>query len=216
MENNLNILLNCDTFDYNVLLQKYNEEETESDFNLNDFKIFIEKFNKEAKEFEEKTGVPKKHFISKLNLSIFERKCTIGYCEVKDIYIFFDDDDNAIFLRDKKRISIVKKNKQKGNWLISKLDKLTIEYKNENRNIEIDKVLYLSDKFNVHKVNSFFIRSYLDCLYDIVVKFNGKYLLFFSVDNIDEYSLILTGNEDLPKIRRMIKLNKLEIKNILK
>jgi hypothetical protein len=40
--------------------------------------------------------------------------------------------------------------------------------------------------------------------------------LFFSIDNIDEYSLILNGNEDLPKIKRMIKLNKLEIKNILK
>ena len=37
-----------------------------------------------------------------------------------------------------------------------------------------------------------------------------------SIDNIDEYSLMLTGNEDLPKIKRMIKLNKVEIKNMLK
>lgn len=73
MENNLNILLNCETFDYNVLLQKYNEKESGSEFNLNEFKIFIEKFNKKANKFEEKTGVPKKYFISKLNLSIMEK-----------------------------------------------------------------------------------------------------------------------------------------------
>jgi hypothetical protein len=210
----LTTLLDCGDFDPQFLFQIY--KKYENLFDLEKFKMFIKEYIEKSSKFEEKTGIPKKYFTEKINLSIFTKKCYIGYSKVKDIFIYFDDNDNAIFLRNKKEVSKIKIEKQKGNWIIEELDKLTFDYKVKNKNQEIDPTLYLSDKFKIKKINSFFARFYLNSLYDIVVKFNDKYFLFFSIDNIDEYSFSNYINEkDLLKIKRMLKINKIQMSNYI-
>ena len=208
----LNKILDSDVFDIQTLFQLFRDND-ESDFELNKFRIFVEKYIKKSYKFEKETGIPRNYFTTKLNLSLLEKSCYNGYSKVKDIYIYFNDENDAIFLKNREEILCIKKKKQKGNWLIPELDKL-LDIGNNFKEDDIDDNLYLSDNFIVKKSYNFFVRYYLDSLYDIVVKYNNNYHLFFDIDNIDEYSFI--GETNMIKIKRMLKISKLSIKNILK
>lgn len=218
MENELDInsLLNSECFDTSYLLTKFNEGDVE--FNLENFKNFIDNYIKKATKFEDKTGIPKKHFIEKINLSLFSRKCYQGYTNVKNVYIYFDDNNDAIFLKNKKEIAKVKKKNIKGEyWLIDKLEKINIEHKPIVKDSNIDNALFLTNKFYIKKSSNFFIRYYINSLYDIVVKHDNKYHMFFDLNNIDEYSFTssnLLTNNDLLKIKRMLKIGKIGLKKI--
>lgn len=207
-------LFNFDVFDPNILFKMYNDEYEE--FNVDDFRHFISNVITDANNFENNIGIPKKYFINNINLSLLEKNY-FGYSKVKDIFIYSDDDNNIIFLKNKKIISTVKYKNQNGNWLIPKLDKLMVDYENVNTKDDIDKNLYLSKKMDVVNTHSFFIRYYLDSLYDVVVKFKNKYFLFFDIKNINEYSFLSNHikESELLKIKRMLKVNKLEINNML-
>lgn len=213
----LKTLLDCGDFDPQFLFKSYKQYNNDV-FDLDKFKNFIENYIEKSIRFEEKTGIPSKHFTEKINLSLFSRKCYLGYAKVKDIYIYFDNDGSAIFLRDKKEISKIKQKEQKGYWLIEELDKLTIDYKVKNRDPEIDSSLYLSDKFKITKTNNFFVRYYLNSLFDIIVRFKDRYFFFFTLENINEYSFLnqagIITDKDLFKIKRMLKINKIELESL--
>ena len=223
----LKTLLDCGDFDPQFLFKIYKQTEDEV-FDLKKFKYFIDNYIKKANKFEQKTGIPKKYFTEKINLTLFSKKCYLGYAKVKDIYIYFDDNDTAIFLRDKKEIAKIKFKNRKSGWLIEQLDKLTTDYKVKNKDPEIDPTLYLSDKFKIKKSNNFFARFYLNSIYDIVVKFNNKYFFFFTLEHINELSFINHGgnlsdnspsnyltDKDLLKMKRMLKINKIQISTFL-
>ena len=222
----LKTLLNCEDFDPQYLFKIY--KQTEEIFDLEKFKCFIESYIKKANKFEQKTGIPKKYFSEKINLALFDKSSYMGYSKVKNIYIYFNNNHTAIFLRNKQAISKIKSKNQKGNWLIEELDKLTIDYKSKNKDSEIDPILYLSDKFKIKKSNNFFARFYLNSIYDIVVKFNNKYFFFFTLEHINELSFINHGgnlsdnspsnyltDKDLLKMKRMLKINKIQISTFL-
>lgn len=161
MELNIKNILNCEDFDTSYLLNLYYNNDEKFDFEK--FKCFVNNFVTKANEFEEKTGVPKKHFSQKLNLFVFSKKCLIGYIKVKDIYAYINDDNDAVFLRNKKEIAKIKSKNIEKNWLIEQLDKIEFNYKKINRKENIDDNLYLSERFNIKKTSNF---------YKILSKFN--------------------------------------------
>lgn len=210
----LNKILDSDIFDIQTLFQLFRDnDESDSDFELDKFRNFVKKYIKKSYKFEKETGIPRKYFTTKLNLSLLEKSCYHGYSKVKDIYIYFNEENDAIFLKNREEILCIKKKNQKGNWLIPELDKL-FDIDKVDKNEDIDENFYLSDNFIVKKSYNFFVRYYLDSLYDIVVKYKNFYYLFFKSENITEYAFAMNSFNKV-KIKRMLKINQLELKNIL-
>jgi len=117
-------------FDLSMLLQQYKTTITDL-FNIEDFKIFVKSYIEKANQFEKTTGIPRKYYSEKINLSLFEQGCYIGHVRVKNIYIYIDEFD-AVFIKHKKEIARVK-NLFKRNWILDQLDLINKNYKPKNR-----------------------------------------------------------------------------------
>lgn len=200
-------------FESSYILQKYYKKELE--FDSEKLTIFIKKFLKKLKKFEERTGIPKKYYSHKLNLSIFQNTTILGYVKIQDVYVYFDAD--VIFVRNKKIILKLKISNLKKNWLLYELDRIFNDQLTNNLVDQEEQILYLSKNFNIINARKIYIRYYLNCLYDVVFKYNNKYYCFYS-DNFDEYAFteeIYLSEKELLKIKRMLKINKLELKEKL-
>ena len=208
-------VLNNKIFDHNRLLTEYKKSHSLSDtFDIDTFNSFITEYESEALSFENETGVPAKYYGNAVNLCFFQNASPSlhGYTKVKNIYIYINDDIEAVFKKNKKIIATTKLRKF---WLLTQLQKIKIPHK-FIIDQDIPSGLYLNDGFDVKKIKSCYVRYYKDTLYDIVFKFHGEYHFFYNIEQVDEYSFFKgcgLGENDVQKIRRMLKLNKIFLKN---
>jgi len=216
MDLDIRTIIGCgQDFEPSFLLQKYRESKLTYGLNMDEFKEFVKSYIDDSIKFEETTGIPHKFFANQANLSLFEKSCFYGYAKVKNIYVYMDHDTNeVVFLRNKKVIKRI--SNLHGSWLLDELDKIKIQADSyPSRDPDVPSVLYSNKNFMIEKYKSFYLRYYKDSIYDVVVSFRNNFYFFYSDEQIDEYSLMGWGmsKNDLLKLSRMLKLNKIFRKN---